>query len=163
MTKKNTNSQTVSASFGWCCFSVAWWPSNIHTLPPGHICFGPDSVVHVLPHWHNNINNNNNNDDDDTKTTTTTTTTTTIIIVIIIIIIALKGAIQDFFTISSLRHEPPLTRMLKWPGRNLAQIKCKTSGAHHVQHVVWHLVWRDSSAIKVQSLNHIHLSYILLV
>ena len=46
---------------------------------------------------------------------------TTLIIIIIIIIITLKGAIRDFFTISSQRRELSPTRMLKWPG--------------HVQHI----------------------------
>ena len=52
------------------------------------------------------------------------------------IIIAFKGAIQFFFTISSLRREPSPTRTLKWPGRNRVQITCNTSSAYHVQHVV---------------------------
>ena len=51
-------------------------------------------------------------------------------------------------TISSLRRELSPTRTLKWPGRNRAQITCNTSRAYHVQHVVCHLVRRDSSAIK---------------
>ena len=53
-----------------------------------------------------------------------------------------------FFTISSLRREPSPTRTLKWPRRNLVQITCNTSSAHHVQHVVCYFVRRDSSAIK---------------
>ena len=32
-------------------------------------------------------------------------------------------------------------------GRNDVQITCKTSGTHHVQHVVGHVVQRDSPAI----------------
>ena len=54
----------------------------------------------------------------------------------IIIIIAFKGAIRDFFTISSMRREPSPTCTLKWPGSNLVQITCNTSSACHVQHVV---------------------------
>ena len=56
-----------------------------------------------------------------------------IIIIIIIIIIAFKGAIRDFFTISSQRRELSATRTLKWPGRNRVQIMCNTSSAYHVQ------------------------------
>ena len=44
-----------------------------------------------------------------------------------IIIIAFKGAIRDFFTISSQHRELSPTRTLKWPGRN----PC----ANHVQHI----------------------------
>ena len=40
-----------------------------------------------------------------------------------------------FFTISSQRREPSLTRSLKWPGRNRVQITGNTSSAYHVQHV----------------------------
>ena len=72
--------------------------------------------------------------------------TSIIIIIIIIIIITLKGANREF-TISSLRREPSPTRTLKWPGRNCVQITCNTSGAHHVKHVVCHLVRWHSSAI----------------
>ena len=57
---------------------------------------------------------------------------------------ALKGAIRRF---SSLRRELSPTRKLKWPGCNHVQITCFTSGAHHVQYVVYHVVRRDSSAI----------------
>ena len=46
--------------------------------------------------------------------------------ILIMIIIAFTDAIQDFFTISSLRHEPFPTRTLKWPGRNRLQITCST-------------------------------------
>ena len=58
------------------------------------------------------------------------------LIMMMIIIIAFKGAIQDCLTNSSLRCEPSPTRTLKWPGRNRVQIKCNTSGAYLVQHVV---------------------------
>ena len=40
-----------------------------------------------------------------------------------------------YFTISSLRCEPPPVRTLKWPWRNHVQIMCNTSNAYHVQHV----------------------------
>ena len=66
------------------------------------------------------------------------------------------------FTISSLRCKLSPTCTLKWPGLNCVQIMCNTGTAHHMQHVVCHLVRRDSSAIKVESLNHIDFSFILL-
>ena len=53
------------------------------------------------------------------------------------------------FTISSLCSELSPTRTLKWPRHNHVKIMCNTSSAYHVQHVVCHLVWRDSSAIKL--------------
>ena len=52
-----------------------------------------------------------------------------------------------FFT-TSLRRELFTTRTLKWPGRSRVQITCNTSGAYHVQHVVCHVVQRDSSGIQ---------------
>ena len=51
----------------------------------------------------------------------------------IMIIIAFKGAIRDFFTISSQRRELSPTCTLKWPWRNRVQITCNTSSADHVQ------------------------------
>ena len=57
------------------------------------------------------------------------TTTTTIIMTII----AFKGAIRDFFTISSQRRELSPTRTVKWSGRNRVQITCNTSSTYHVQ------------------------------
>ena len=62
--------------------------------------------------------------------------------------VALIGAIQDFFTISSLRHELSPTRTLKWLGCNCVQIMYNTSSAYHVQRVVYHMLQRDSSAVK---------------
>ena len=68
---------------------------------------------------------------------------------LITIMITLQGANRDIFkTISSLRRELFPTRTLKWPGRNRVQITCNTSGVHHLQHVVRHVVRRDNSAIK---------------
>ena len=64
------------------------------------------------------------------------------------IIFALKGAIRDVFSISSLRRELSPARTPKRPRRNRVQITCNTSGAHHVQHVVRRMVRRDSSAIR---------------
>ena len=58
-----------------------------------------------------------------------TVITTTIII---IIIIAFKGAIRDFFTVSSLRRQPSPIPTLKWPGRNRVHSTCNTSSAHNV-------------------------------
>ena len=54
-----------------------------------------------------------------------------------------------FFTISSRRRELSPTRTLKWLGRNRVQITCNTRSAFHVQHVLCHLVLRDSSAISL--------------
>ena len=54
-------------------------------------------------------------------------------LIIMIIIIAFKGAILDFFLVSSQRCEPSPTHTLKWPGRNSVQITCNTSSAYHVQ------------------------------
>ena len=56
----------------------------------------------------------------------------------------------EIFTISSLRHELSPTNTLQWPGHNRVQISCNTSSAYHVQHVVCHVVWRDSSATKLE-------------
>ena len=47
-----------------------------------------------------------------------------------------------------MRNEPSPTRTLKWPERNRVQIACNISSAYHVQDAVFHLVRRDSSAIK---------------
>ena len=54
-----------------------------------------------------------------------------ITVIIIMIIIAFKGAIQDFFTISSQRRELSPTRTLKWPRRNRVKSTCNTSSADH--------------------------------
>ena len=40
------------------------------------------------------------------------------------------------------------TRTPKWPGRNDVQMTCNTLSAYHVQYIVCHVVWRDSSAIS---------------
>ena len=71
---------------------------------------------------------------------------TVMIIIITKIIIAIKGAIRDFLTISSLRREPSPTRTLKWPGRNRVQITCNTSCAYHAQHVVTRATWYKGTA-----------------
>ena len=71
---------------------------------------------------------------------------------------AFKGAVRDFFTISSLRRDLSLTRTLKWPRRNRVKITRNTSRAYHVQHVVCHVVRRDSSAIKF---DRIEIAFIL--
>ena len=70
--------------------------------------------------------------------------------IIIIIVIKLKGANRDFFfkTIFSLRRELSPTCTLKLPGRDCVQITSKTLSAYHAHHVVCHVVGRDSSAIK---------------
>ena len=67
-------------------------------------------------------------------------------VIIIIIIIAFKGAIRDFFTISSQRRELSPTRTLKWPRRNRVQITCNTSNDYHVQHVVLRATWYEGTA-----------------
>ena len=69
-----------------------------------------------------------------------------ITITIIIIIIAFKGAIRDFFTISSQRRELSPTRTLKWPRRNRVQITCNTLSAYHMQHVVLRATWYEGTA-----------------
>ena len=71
---------------------------------------------------------------------------TDFIIIIILIIIAFKGAIRDFFAVSSLRREPSPTRTLKWSGRNRVQIMCNKSSAYHVQHVVLCATWYKGTA-----------------
>ena len=53
-----------------------------------------------------------------------------------------------------------LQHSLKWPERNRVQITCNTSGAHHVQHVVCHVVQRDSSAIKF---DRVEIAFILAI
>ena len=68
--------------------------------------------------------------------------------IMILIMLALKSAIRDFYTISSLRRELSPTRTLKRPWRNRVQITCNTRGAHCVQHVVCHEVRWDRSGIK---------------
>ena len=66
-----------------------------------------------------------------------------IVIIIIVIIIAFKGAIWDLFydLLTAREQSPSLT--LKWRGRNLAQITCNTSIAHHEQHVVLRATWYE--------------------
>ena len=49
-----------------------------------------------------------------------------LIIKMIMIIIDLKGAILDFFAVSSLRRELSPTLTLKWSGCNRVQITCNT-------------------------------------
>ena len=53
----------------------------------------------------------------------------------IIIIIILKGTIQDFY---NLLIAPRTVSII---------ITCNTPSVYHMQHV-WHMVWRDNSAIK---------------
>ena len=64
----------------------------------------------------------------------------------IIIIIALKGAIWDFFTVSSLHLELSPTCTLKWPEWNRVQIICNTSSAYYVQHVMLRSTWYKGTA-----------------
>ena len=73
-----------------------------------------------------------------------------------------------FFTIfdciqvcrSSLCRKVPPTYTLKWPRRNRVQITCNTSSANHVQHVMCHLVRRDSSATKF---DRVEIAFILVL
>ena len=69
-----------------------------------------------------------------------------------------------FFTISSLRCEPPPTRTLKWPWCSRVQITCNTSSTYHVQHVVLHATWYEGTAqlLSWQIYNRIYLSFFLL-
>ena len=62
--------------------------------------------------------------------------------------VAVSVSVSVSVDASSLRHELSLTCTLKWPGRNRVQITCNTSSAYHVHPAVYHLVRRDSSAIK---------------
>ena len=73
--------------------------------------------------YDNNNNNNNNNN-------------------------CIQRRSSRFSTISLLRHELSPNRTLKWRRHNSVKIKCNTPKVYHVQRVVCHLVWRDSSAIK---------------
>ena len=66
----------------------------------------------------------------------------------VMMMIAFKGAVRDFFKISSLRRELSPTCTLKWPRRYRVQITCNTLSTYHVQRVMCHIVRRDSSAIK---------------
>ena len=70
-------------------------------------------------------------------TITTTTTSTTV---------ALTGAVRDIYNL--LTAPQTVSSVLKWPGRNRVEITCNTSSAYHAQHVVSHVVQRDSSAIQ---------------
>ena len=54
---------------------------------------------------------------------------------------------SETFTISSLHYELSLTHVLNWPGPNHVQITCNTLRVYHVQHVVCHMVRKDSSVI----------------
>ena len=51
--------------------------------------------------------------------------------------IAFKGAIGDFFTISSQRRELSPTRTLKWPGRNYVQHIERLSRASLMLRATW--------------------------
>ena len=69
-----------------------------------------------------------------------------------------------FFTISSQCRELSPTRTLKWPRRNRVQIKCNTSSAYHVQHVMLRATWYEGTGqlLSLTELNCIYLSFILL-
>ena len=59
-----------------------------------------------------------------------------------------KRKSRFFLTISSLRLELFPTCTLEWPRSNRARITRNASSSYHVQHVMCHLVRRDSSAVK---------------
>ena len=68
-----------------------------------------------------------------------------------------------FCTISSQHPEPSPTRTFKWPGCNRVQhVQHIERLSHATCHVTWHMVRRDSSAIKFDSWNRIYFSFILL-
>ena len=52
------------------------------------------------------------------------------------------------FKISSLHCRLFQTCTLKWPGHNHVQITCSTLSDYYMQHVLCHVIWKDSSAIK---------------
>ena len=51
-------------------------------------------------------------------------------------------------TIFSLRCKLSPTCTLKWQGRSYVLITCNTLGAHHMQHVMSHMVRKDRSTIN---------------
>ena len=66
------------------------------------------------------------------------------------------------FMSSSLRPNC-LQHILEWPEHNCVQIMCNTLSTYHVQHVVCHVVRRDSSVIKSDKvLSCIYYSFVLL-
>ena len=65
--------------------------------------------------------------------------------ILIITLIALKSAIRFFYSLLTAPQTVSST-FAQWPERHRVQITCNTSGADHVQHVVCHVVRRDSSA-----------------
>ena len=71
-----------------------------------------------------------------------------IIIMIIIIIIAAKGTIRDILQSPHCAANCFKHIRSKCPGPNRVQTTCNTSSACHMQHVVCHVVPRDSSAIE---------------
>ena len=85
---------------------------------------------------HNNNNNNNNNKQPRNKQNDND---------------SIERRDSRYFSISTLCRELSPTRTLKWLGRNRAQITCNTSSAYRVQRVVCHMVRRDTSAIKLDS------------
>ena len=83
--------------------------------------------------------------------TTTTTTTTTPIIITIIIIISLKGAIRGFYNpptaplaVSNRYAQEASAQSCANHVQHIEQITCNTLSAFCVQHVVCHVVRRNS-------------------
>ena len=111
-----------------------------------------------LPHWPLSLNNNNSSNNNDNNNHHNHNNNNN----------RIQRRYSRFFTFSSLRREPSLTRTLKWPGRKRVEsraahrglITCSTSSAYHVQHIerlsraacrfTCHVVRRDSSAIKFE-------------
>ena len=88
----------------------------------------------------NDSSNNNNNNNNDNNNNNNNNHHHHHLIFIIIIVIALKGANQDFFTISSL--------CCQLSSGGLGVIVCKSCAAHRAL-ITCHMVPRDGSAIKL--------------
>ena len=122
----------------WRLYAIlCLYPGNMQCAPPGRTC--SDNSTCYLPHDRNN-NNNSNNDNNNNNNNSNRT----------------ERRNSRFFTISSLRRKLSTARTFKWAGRNRMQITCTTFSAYHAQHALCHLVRRDSSATKCDSLNRIY-------
>ena len=71
-----------------------------------------------------------------------------------------KNCVERRKSRSLLRDLSP-TLKLNWPGNNRVQIKCNTSGAHHVQHFVLRATWYEGTA-QLLSLTEFKLHLFLL-
>ena len=78
---------------------------------------------------------------------------------IMIIIISVKHAIRDFCNLlTGPQTAQTPTDTLKRPGYSRVQITCNTSSTYHMQHVVYHMAQRNSSAIKF---DRVEIAYIV--